>query len=383
MREKRFMKVLTVFFMVISSAAVLAVSGCGSADAENSMDITTTRPVRAEILNASPSERIIIFPGKAKAQKDVSLSFRVGGPLTELRVDDGMKVLKGDLIAQIDTRDFKIRVKTLEAKLAASRAQYKEAKRQYERYGNLVKANAASKSVYDQVKAGFEMAEAQLDGDTRTLESARNALGDTGLYAPFNGYVHTVLVENHETVQQGQPVVSLVDITRMEVDISLPEALLSEAGNFTAFQCSFGALPGESYSAEIKEIGKKPNASNSSYPLTLILNKRKANGIRPGMAADVYVTLSSKKTENRFIIPVSALVNISLSETCVWILNKPKGVVEKRIVKTIGLLKGGVEIEGGVFEGEWLVTAGAHHLSEGQSVRLLEKASMTNIGKVL
>ena len=383
MRENRFMKVLTGFFMVLISAAVLAASGCGSADAESGKTITTIRPVRAEILNASPSERIMIFPGKAKAQKDVSLSFRVGGPLTELRVDDGMKVLKGDLIARIDVRDFQIRVKTLEAKLAASNAQYKEAKRQYERYKNLVKANAASKSVYDQVKAGFEMAEAQVEGDTGNLEAARNALGDTGLYAPFNGYVHSVLVENHETVQQGQPVVSVVDISHMEVDISLPEALLSETDNFIGFKCSFGALPGEIFTAEIKEIGKKPNPSNSSYPLTLILNKRKANGIRPGMAADVYATLNAKKAENRFVIPVSALVNMSRSETYVWIMNKQKGVVEKRVVKTIGLLKGGVEIEGGVFEGEWLVTAGAHHLSEGQPVRLLDKAAVSNVGNVL
>ena len=49
----------------------------------------------------------------------------------------------------------------------------------------------------------------------------------------------------------------------------------------------------------------------------------------------------------------------------------------------LGLLNNGGQIRGDIREGEWLVTAGAYYLSEGQSVRLLEKASETNIGRAL
>jgi membrane fusion protein, multidrug efflux system len=362
---------------------VLFSSGCGRAAADSNNEKDTIRPVKAVLLKPAPSERRILFPGTAKVQKEVNLSFRVTGPLTNLLVDDGMKVKKGDLLARIDIRDFTINVKTLKAKLAASKAQYNEAKLQYVRYQNLVKANAASKSVYDQVEAAYEMATAQVDADTQNLESAENALTDTVIYAPFNGYVDKVFVDNHETVNQGQTVISLVDLSHMEVEISLPETLLSKTDDFKIFKCAFEAIPNKVFMAKIKEIGKMPNPSNRSYPLTLKLDNLSENGIRPGMAVDVSAMLTAKKTDKIFIVPVSSLVNLSAERTIVWIMNQEKGVVEKRNVQVMGLLKSGAEITGNVVGGEWLITAGAHHLSEGQPVRLAKKPSATNVGSIL
>ncbi len=244
----------TVALIMILLMALMTISGCGNADAEGDKTNEIIRPVRAVQLKQAPSESVIVFPGKAKALKEVSLSFRVGGPLNALAVDDGMKVKKGDLIARIDVRDFKVTVKTLEAKLAASKAQYAEAKRQYKRYENLVKANAASKSAFDQMKAGYEMAEAQVRADSKSLEAAKNALKDTALYAPFDGYVDKVFIENHETVGQGQPIVTVVDLSKMEIGISLPETLLPVLDNFTAFECEFTALPGVKHTAKIKQL---------------------------------------------------------------------------------------------------------------------------------
>lgn len=382
MKSIRFMKTsraLPVILLMITIAA----SGCNRAEAGKEKDPKKIRPVKAEILQPSPDVRTMVFPGKAKAAKEVSLSFRVGGPLTELLVDDGMKVMEGDIIAKIDKRDFSINVKTLEAGLAASKARFTEAERQFRRYQNLVKAAAASKSAYDQAEAGYEMALAQMNADTKNLEAARNALSDTTLYAPFTGYVHKVLVENHETVQMGQPVISLVDISRMEVEISLPESMLPETENFVAYNCIFDALAGQAFSAELKEIGKKANASNSTYPMTLYLTGGALTMVRPGMAADVSISAMIPENSERFTVPLSSLVNKSANETLVWILNRDTGSVEKRTVTVISLLKEGVEVEGALSAGEWLVTAGAHHLTDGQAARLLKKRSETNIGNVL
>lgn len=375
-------KKITIIVSCLIIVAFLS-SGCSRATADGNNKKDTIRPVKAVLLKSALPERRILFPGTAKAQKEVNLSFRVAGPLTDLLVDDGMKVKKGDLIARIDVRDFIINIKTLKAKLAASKAQYSEAELQYIRYKNLVKANAASKSAYDKVKAAYEMATALVEADTHNLKAAKNALTDTAIYAPFDGYVDRIFVENHETVNKGQTVISLVDLSRMEVQISLPETLLSKTGDFKIFKCSFEALPDEVFTAKIKEIGKMPNPSNRSYPLTLALDNHSENGIRPGMAADVSAFVIAKETEEAFIIPLSSLVNLSSENTFVWIMNREKKVVEKRIVQTMGLLKNGVEITGNVFAGEWLITAGAHHLFEGQAVKLVKKPSSTNVGSVL
>lgn len=381
MKKKRFnlsaLSGLTFILLMIS----LETSGCGKAVAEADSDFI--RPVKAMALVSSPPERIITFPGKAKASQEVNLAFRVEGPLTELNADDGMKVLKGDILARIDSRDFRVNLKTLEAKLAASKAHCDEAGLQFERHKNLVKENATSKSTYDQVKAGFEMAKAQVEADTRNVEAARNALSDTTLSAPFDGYVHKILVENYETVKKGQAVIWMVDLSGLEVEIGISESLLSRTPDFTSFTCSFDSQPGIIFHAKLKEFGKKPNPSNSTYPLILTLDEQATDLIRPGMAADVNVSMVSAEAMETFVIPASALVNKTKDETYVWILNREKGQIEKRSVMQIQLSTGGVEVKGNVNKGEWLVTAGAHQLTEGQAARLLEPASTTNIGGVL
>lgn len=383
MKEKQFNVSKLCVSATLMIMTTLGFSGCTKADAEAVKKSKHVRPVKAIELQQSPQKRVMTFPGKAKAAKEVNIAFRVGGPLTELNVDDGMKVTKGSILARIDSRDFRLNVKTLEAKLAASNAQYEETTLQYERYKNLVKVNAASKSTYDQVKAGYEMAKALVDGDTRNLEAARNALADTVLYAPFTGYVHKILVENHETVNQGQPVVWLVDLSGVEVEIGIPESLIGSADDFKSYTCLFNAVSDVIFTAEHKEIGKKPNLSNSTYPLILTLNKDNANRVRPGMAADVMITVKSEKDYATFIVPASALVNKAANETFVWILNQNHESVEKRLVKAVQYSGNGVEVTGNIYVGEWLVTAGAHHLTQGQSVRLLKAVSKTNIGQIL
>lgn len=364
-------------------AIALAMSGCGSATADSEEDLISARPVKVMELKSAVMHKTITFPGKAKAKKEVNIAFRISGPLTELVVDDGMKFSKGDILARIDDRDFKVSAKTLEASLAASKAQYEEAILQFERYKSLLKTNAASKSAFDQRKAGYEMAKAQVEADTRRLESAQNALKDTVLYAPFDGYVHKLLVENHETVTQGQPVIWLVDISEMEVEIGIPESLLRRTADFNAFDCSFEALPGLTFETKLKEIGQKPNPSNSTYPLTLKIFTGTIDKIRPGMAASVNVYMNPSTLGDSFIIPSAAIVNKAADASYVWVLDPDKGHVEKRRVQPVQLNKAGVEVTGELSMGDFLVTAGAHHLTEGQQAKMLEPVSKTNVGNVL
>ncbi len=371
-------------FLLLVLVLIFKLFGCSQAGAGTENKSARVRPVKAMQLENVLQQSIRTFPGKAKAVKEVSMSFRVGGPLVELNADTaGQEITKGDVIARIDPRDFEILVKTLEAKLAASKAHMDEVGLQYERYQNLLKENAAAKATFDRAKAAYEMATAQVDADSKSLESARNSLRDTVLTAPFTGFVHKVLVENHETVAQGQTVVSLVDLSQIEVEIGLPENLIPRASDFREITCKFEAFPGKTFKAKLKEIGKKPNPSNRTYPLTLILHHEKTALVRPGMAADVAVVISNNQDRQTFVIPSEALVNDDTGKTYVWILNPTKETVEKQMVKTGGFSTGGIELTGNLFSGQWVVIAGAHFLEGGQQVRLLGPGSKTNIGNQL
>ncbi|MCP4118507.1 MAG: efflux RND transporter periplasmic adaptor subunit [Desulfobacteraceae bacterium] len=359
------------------------IAGCKDAGADARAVAEQVRPVKAIRLAAPLYTSARTFPGSAQATREVNLAFRVAGPLVTLNGDTGDKVNQGDVLARIDPRDFRVQVKALKAKLVASRAKLTESKLQYERYIHLVKENAAAKATYDQVKATFEMAKAQVDADMKNLEAARNALTDTVLTAPFTGFIHNKLVENYETVSQGQPVFSVVDLSTIEVTIGIPENLVGQVERFTNYQCTFESMPQKTFTARLKEVGKKPNPSNRTYPLTLILNPEASASVRPGMSAEVTVSIAGKGGEACFSVPARSVVNDSRRKTFVWTVDEQTGEVSRRYVETGNFTHTGIEVKGDLHAGEWVVTAGASFLKEGQTTRILEQASKTNVGELL
>ena len=346
--------------------------------------VEQVRPVKAYELKQNENRRVRNFPGTAQALQHAKLSFRVGGPLITLNAETGRYIQKGEVIARIDPRDYKIRINTMEARLTAAKANYDEAKLQYDRYRKLVADNAAARADFDRVKAAFESAEAQVNADSKGLEDARNALSDTTLYAPFSGYIHHQYVENNEMVQTGQPIVSMVDLSAIEIKIAIPEDLLPAVERFKSYACQFSAIPGKTYPAEFKEIGKQPNPSNRTYPLTLVIDGDEPMSIRPGMAAEVAITIKETNGKPKFMVPMSALVNDSDRQSFVWLVDPDAGKLKRRPV-TLGKARqnGFIEISGNLTAGQLIASAGAHTLAADQKVRVMEPPSKTNTGNEL
>ncbi len=358
-------------------------SGCVDSGAHTDIAPKAMRPVRAIQLTRIVGDHALVFPATAKSPREVSLSFRVGGPLIGLNAENGQKMVKGQRIARIDPRDFEIAIKTLEAKLAASKAHLEEAALQHNRYANLFKQNAAAKAKYDNARATFQMAEARVKADIESLSDAKNELIDTRLIAPFTGYVNDKLVENHETVTQGQPIISLVDLKTIEVVLGLPEDLVGRLSDFESYQVAFEAVPGSKFAATLKEVGKTPDPTSRTYPLTLILERAANTLVRPGMAAQVRINVSADAWKDRFATPVQALFNPGGDKSSVWIFDAKTQTVRRQEVWVERLNRQGVEISGDLAPGQWVVTAGVHHLQPGQRVRLLKKPAKTNVGAML
>jgi len=371
------MRTLALWSLLAAAALVV---GCGSSDAKQETNQTKARPVRAMQLEPSEGARRLRLPGVAKAARDTDLSFRVGGPLVSLRVDTGTRVGKGQLLAEIDSRDFRIRVNTCRARLQAAQAKLAEAKLQYGRYKELVKHRAVAQAEYDRVKAAYEVAAAQAQSDAKALEEAENALADTVLRAPFSGYIHQRFVDNHETLRAGQPVASLVDLSAMEVELALSEDLLPLAERFVTYACRFDALPGRVLTAGFKEVGKKSDRASGTYPLILTLEDSAGLAVRPGMSAEVAVTLACPAKAHRFLVPLSALFNRGGQKAFVWLVEPGAGELRRVAVDILGLRGDRAEIKGQLSVGQWIVTAGVNSLRQGQTVSLLEPASPTNTG---
>lgn len=383
----KFIRLTPQGIMLWILAAFLLTTGCDSSTtAKQTSPPEHVRPVKAVQIEPSPPQWTRTFPGTAKAFQDTNLSFRVGGPLVMLEAATGQQVEKGSIIARIDPRDFRVRVKTATAKLAASRARLEETELQFHRYEALVKERASAKARYDQVKAAYEMALAQVAADAKQEEDARNALKDTVLQAPFTGYVHNEYVENYETVSIGQPVVSMVDLSQIEIEVPLPEDFLPQTHRFLSFSCRFDALPQQKFSAILKEVAKQANPASGTYPMTLVLEPMLPGSdspVRPGMTAEISISISNESTAPCYIVPVSAVVNDHTYQSFVWCIDKQHNQVLRQPVSIDAMTESGIAVIGDMAPGQWIVSAGAHYLTDRQRVRILEETSMTNIGAEL
>ncbi|MEE4300062.1 MAG: biotin/lipoyl-binding protein, partial [Pseudomonadales bacterium] len=113
---------------------VTLLSGCDAPEPEPREQI---RPVKAVRVTGAGQFRERTFPGRAQPVREVELSFRVSGPLTELPVGIGREVEQGEVVAQIDRRDFELALRNVQAQLENARASQRRAEADFERLTNV------------------------------------------------------------------------------------------------------------------------------------------------------------------------------------------------------------------------------------------------------
>jgi RND family efflux transporter MFP subunit len=344
---------------------LLFFTGCGSDEAPKKKII---RPVKATIVGTAVDLAGHGFPATTKAMQQSEISFRVGGPLIKMNVVEGAKVNKGELIAEIDPRDYKIAEQ-------AARARYNQAKAESERYKRLWEKGSVAKNDYDRKLAAFLEAKA-------AWEDALNNLKDTKLRAPFTGYYGPKLVDVGEDVKPKQPITTLSNLSVIEVATTIPEQLAVEYKNFASFEVMFDTYPGKIFTARLKEMGKVP--TSEGYPLRLYLDYKhnpknpKQPKISAGMSCRVNIILKKQDGEaNQIIIPFSAVFEGETDNTpSVWLLEGDGEIykVKKQHVTLNGFAgKDFVKIKSGLSGGEYIVVAGAKRLVEGQKVKILDQ----------
>ena len=389
----------------------------------------TVRPVRAIKVGDLKAIQGREFPGRAKAKNEVDLSFQVAGPLISLPVDVGSKVKKGDAIAAIDPRDFQValesaqgnlgvaranltamergarpeEIEQLRAALAEAEANYQQASAEFQRSEKLLPDKAISKSDYDitlarrdrtaaQVKKAKEDLNIGLKGarpedleakrsEIKTLEAAvantKNQLDYAVLKAPFDGSVVARYVDNYQTVQIKQSVVRLLDISKIEVTIQVPESLISLVPRVKKAVCRFDAFAGRDFIGQVTKVGSEASQTTRTYPVTIQLDQPNDVQILPGMAAVVrgQVEADEKVANQEVVVPPSTIFNAGEGQqTFVWVVDDGSKVV-RRAVATGKLTPTGIAITDGLKPGEWVVSAGVHSLRENQQVKILQEGS--------
>lgn len=315
--------------------------------------------------------RQVFYPGRVQAAVQTRLSFEQAGKIEGILVHKGSRVQPGQVLARLDPDDYRLAVKDRQARLHQVQARLQEARSSYERVKALYETQNLSQQELDKARGTLRALEAKEDAARNALLQAKKDIQDCLLRAPWAGKVADVPLQAHQTVRAGRPVVILNSEQDMEVEITVPEAVISgiQAGDMA--QVHLDALPHEEFAARVSEVGAQAGALGT-YPVVLVL-KQGDSRIRAGMAAQANVR--SKAGRQAVCVPVQAVIGESGGSRFVWKVDREHSTVGKNKVVVGDLTAQGVQILSGLKSGEIIVLRGVHRLREGMHVRVLDHES--------
>ncbi len=404
----------------------LLLTGCSE---EQKITPPVIRPIKTLLLNSLASqEKTRTFPGKVHASQQVDLAFRISGPLIEFSVKEGQEVKKGDLLARIDPRDYRTElsrvksalaearanlnsmkagarpedIKVLKSQVVAAQARRREAGQNFERQKKLYSKNIGTKADYDRYESARDVAKAQLNTASQNLKKGQKgarkedvnamtsrirgleahrkqaaaALDDTFLKAPFSGVIAKKFVENFQDVGDKKPIVSLQDVSSIEILVHIPEKDMAtvKEKDIATITAKFDFLPGREFLLQVKEHGTEADPQTKTYPITLSMPSPKDVSLLPGMTATIIARFKADTTADasKLSIPVEAVFADELDKKYAWIVDRQSMTVSKRAIQTQGLSGKNILITKGLKNGETIAAAGVHFLQENMKVRFIE-----------
>lgn len=386
----------------------LLLAGCRATDPQaagprnNAAPALPSKTVRLIPAAERALARTATAPGTLAADEQAALSFKVTGRLNTLSVDLGSVVTKGQTIAQLDPRDFKMRMDQSEAALQQARARLglppqgeddhivaentalvkqaravlEEARLNRERAERLVKSGVQSQAELDRTDSAFKVADSRYQDaleEVRNREAilvqrrselalAHQQLADTTLYAPFDGSVRERRASMGEYLAVGTPVATIVRVHPLRLRVELPER---EARGVRAGLPVRVTVEGDTSVYSGRVVRLSPAIQEQSRTLIIEAEVDNQQGkLRPGTFAKAEIQTST--TNGVITVPTSALVTFAGIQKVFTV--KDNKAVERPVV-TGQREEDWVEITEGLKAGEMVVVAPGN-LVTGQPVSI-------------
>jgi RND family efflux transporter MFP subunit len=353
--------------------ALILITGCERQVPSRTQEMV--RPVRTMSVGVSPKSGGRAFPGQAEANEEAELSFQVGGSLIEVSANVGDTVKKGQVLAKLDPQDFEVRLLAAEGELSAAQANLEIANVDLTRQEYLVKNKAAPVKDLDRAAALVEFHKSNVAALTSKRDLAQSELSYGQLTAPFDGIIAARVAQTFQTVQRREPVVRLLETSRIKFGVDLPETVMPLLPYVKEIWVTFQAAPGNKLPATIQETSHEASRSTRTYRLTVVMDQPPGVRILPGMSGELRARVEPPSTQPKAMeVLASALFEESNEATCVWLVDTSSMTVHRQPVKTSRPTSVGFLVEG-LKAGQTVVIAGVHYLKEGQKIRIMESAT--------
>ena len=243
----------------------------------------------------------LAISGQIKAVNSAFVKARVAGELRELSVREGDFVKAGQIIGRIEATEYLSRVRQAEQQAQAAKAQVDIAKRSFENNRALVDQGFISKTGLDASSSSLAGAQASYLAAQAGADLAQKSLDDATVRAPISGQISQRLVQSGERVAIEARMVEIVDLSRLELEISLAasDSVFVKVGQKAQLNVEGN---GQSISATVARLN--PSATAGSRAVLAYLSLDQSTQLRQGFYAQGVLATGSQRV---IAIPLSAV----------------------------------------------------------------------------
>lgn len=317
--------------IIVGVVVAVAVVGVGAASVKSRQPKGT--PVRTAKVGRQDLVSLITANGTLQAKTKVELSANVMGQVTQLNVEEGQAVKKGELLLVIDQARYSAAVdgsqknlEALEAELVRSREAAAQAHRDEANAKKQLGEGIIAQADYDRAKSLAEQADAssrraarQVEQAKADLASSRDSLAKTEIRAPIDGVVTRRNIEQGEVVvtgtmnNAGTVLMTISDMSTIEAVLEVDQTDMPALRLGQPASVLIDAYPDQTFPAVVSEIGSSPirtsslgaAATGTDYEVKVVLQAHPER-VRPGLTVTADITTSTR--EKALTVPIGALV---------------------------------------------------------------------------
>lgn len=345
----------------IALGAMITICACNSTE-EESPNIDIAAPVSVEQITTGSLSRFTVTTGNATAEKVIELSAQIGGkyilknhPSYNRPYKLGDRVKAGQPFIEIEDKEYvnSIGLEAAKMNLDLTQQEYEKQKSVFDKGGVTVRE--------------LKNSELQLARAKNEVESAQLRLDKMKISIPISGtIVKLPPYTPGSQIEQGSPLVTIMDYSTMYIDVSLPENTMLDIKTGQKVQITNYSLPDDTLSGTITELSPAIDVSTRTYLGKVRFNNPKLL-IRPGMFVKTLIKVNQK--DDIIVIPKEVIISDQRGKR-VFIVQENTAL--ERIIETGMESEDKIEVISGLEINERLVTKGFETLRDRSKVKVLQ-----------
>ena len=312
-------------------------------------------------------QRVVRVTGTLQPSQQAPIASQASGRVEAVNVRPGDRVAAGDVLVQVDVERLRLDLNLQRSNAAATQSQLTLAEAQFDRVQALVDRGVATTSDLDQARTTLEGLRANLSALSDQVQAAELSLRQATVTAPFAGIVSDRSVEPGQFVTTGTPLVSIVDLSTVELIAQAPVTAGALVAPGQAVTLTVDGLNGRQFQGQVVRIN--PIATEGARTIPVYVTLDNADGtLRGGMFATGEIVVA--QAEDAIAVPAEA---IREDREGAHVLTIADGVLVRRAVTAGEAWKGDlVQVTDGLAAGDTVITAALPELSPGDLIVLVE-----------